>query len=462
MNLVLPRIFLVNFLAILLISSFPVALSAEEEFAENPESCNQLFGLPEGTIRMDPDKGIMSSEVCGAYLFLISRYTPGPRSSVGLSNPKVEGITKLNPDFAVALAKMLKSAPAMGIISAYRTPEGQGAKNPQSNHIYGCAVDLGYSQSVCSQIQCQWVLQNAPSFGLHIRMMWSPEWNHIEPIAKDACRSNGPGVGDPVAAPPSSSIANYARQLLGGSQSQPSSQLFGQSAQQNCTLPDGVVVPCSSIANQGMQQQPTISPIQGTQQGGTQGTQQRTPITGQSADLSGATQTEEEDAGAGTLGSKSLTESILEKLSRATTSSVSSSTKKLTAFEQISIFAKGTTSSETPSGTTTVPLVLVVSGENAVGIQSQSQNEPVVLPQNDASVTPAHLPITSQQTFTSPDLGGPAFGEPSVPASQTTFTPYQKILTDMQSVVRNMLAYLKPFGRPIESTYANEYSDWAE
>src|SRR3989344_8128035 len=108
----------------------------------NPEACNQIFKLPKGTIHMKADQTVMNPVVCSAYAFLITRYTPGSRSSIGLSNPKVEGIVKLNPDFAVALAKMLQNAPYMNIISAYRTPEGQGSKNPQSNHIYGCAVDL--------------------------------------------------------------------------------------------------------------------------------------------------------------------------------------------------------------------------------------------------------------------------------------------------------------------------------
>src|SRR3989338_5182839 len=78
---------------------------------DNPEACNTLFGLPKGAIRMEADKKLMNPEVCDAYTFLISRYDPGPRSSIGLSNPKTEGVLKLNPDYAVALAKLMRAAP---------------------------------------------------------------------------------------------------------------------------------------------------------------------------------------------------------------------------------------------------------------------------------------------------------------------------------------------------------------
>ncbi len=182
-------------IALVLLSIGTSITSAADSFTVNPSACNELFGLPAGQMQRPDDKRVMSPEVCSAYKFLISRYTPGPRSSVGLRNPKVEGITRLNPDFAVALAKMLSKAPYMTIVSAYRTAEGQGSKNPQSNHTYGCAADLGYLQSTCSQVQCQWVIKNAPADGLHIRMKYSPEWNHIEPINVQVCRAGGPGGG---------------------------------------------------------------------------------------------------------------------------------------------------------------------------------------------------------------------------------------------------------------------------
>lgn len=167
-----------------------------ENAAANPALCNKLFNLPENTMVRAADKALMNPEVCEAYAFLITRYNPGPRSSVGLSNPKVEGITRLNPNFAVQLAKMMKALPGnIGINSAYRTPAGQGSKNPQSNHIYGCAIDIGWSQNDCGSQACQWFQKNGAGYGLQIRMPYAPEWNHIEPIGKDACRAGGPGAG---------------------------------------------------------------------------------------------------------------------------------------------------------------------------------------------------------------------------------------------------------------------------
>src|SRR3989344_1554802 len=241
---------LVNTWTLLLLTTIMVAAVSlgtahAADLARNPELCDKLFNLRQGTITRPPDAKVMSPEVCAAYQFLISRYTPGPRSSTGLSNPKVEGVIKLNPDFALVVAKMLQSAPYMVINSAYRTPEGQGSKDPQSNHIYGCAVDLGYDQTSCNSATCQWVLRNSGAYGLHIRMKYSPEWNHIEPIAKDACRNNSQDVGIQIASAPSSNLSDFARQLFGPNTPQP------PTSDQNCTLSDGRVVPCSSIANQG-------------------------------------------------------------------------------------------------------------------------------------------------------------------------------------------------------------------
>src|SRR3989344_2523566 len=212
----------VNTNALLLLTTIIVAAVSlgtahAADLARNPELCDKLFNLPQGTITRAADAKVMSPEVCAAYQFLISRYTPGPRSSKGLSNPKVEGIIRLNPDFAVALARMLNAAPYMMINSAYRTKEGQGSVNPDSNHTYGCAVDLGYSQSDCGSSQCQFVLRSGPpTYGLQIRMKYSPEWNHVEPVNVQQCRAKGPGGGvTPGAASPTSELSDAIRRAMG-------------------------------------------------------------------------------------------------------------------------------------------------------------------------------------------------------------------------------------------------------
>jgi len=253
---------------------------------------------------------------------------------------------------------------------------------------------------------------------------------------------------------PSSGLSNYVRELFGGPQGAYGFQAAGSG--QNCTLPDGMIVPCNAIANQGAQQQPTISPIPGTQQqgggGSSQGTRKATPITGTSPDLSeGTTVQDPLDTGDDTDDSekrptsKTLTETILETVSKATTSANTTSTKKLSVLEQIQIFAaQGTPSTKTHQNTTTPPLVLVIDETSAVTIEEQSSGDTTITPQGSTS---AYVPLTSQQTFTSPELGGPAFGIPP-PPQQTTFNPYQQVLMNMRSVVQNMLAYLQPFGRP--------------
>src|SRR3989338_8768406 len=204
-------------LAAVMVAAVSLGTAHAADLARNPELCDKLFNLPQGTITRAADAKVMSPEVCAAYQFLISRYTPGPRSSKGLSNPKVDGITGLNPDFAVALARMLNAAPYMMINSAYRTKEGQGSVNPDSNHTYGCAVDLGYAQSNCGSSQCQFVLREGPStYGLQIRMKYDPEWNHVEPVNVQQCRAKGPGGGvTPGTASPPSELSDAIRRAMG-------------------------------------------------------------------------------------------------------------------------------------------------------------------------------------------------------------------------------------------------------
>jgi len=398
---------------------------------ENPLLCNELFGLPEGTIQMEADKKIMNPEVCAAYQFLISRYTPGPRSSTGLSDPKVEGVIKLNPDFALVVAKMLQSAPYMVINSAYRTPEGQGSKDPQSNHIYGCAVDLGYDQTSCNSATCQWVLRNSGAYGLHIRMKYSPEWNHIEPIAKDACRNNSQDVGIPIARSPYSptaSLLDQARQWL-GLDTQPLA-FSGDQTEQDCVLPDGLVVPCSAIVNRNQTssfaqsgiQSESLFPMQQMLPSSQQPPQSLPPPTPVSRIILPATRK----------------------------SSAPKATSTLSVIEQIKLFAEPKTT--TFSSATSAPFRLFVSGSDTAVIQSETQAQTSIFHENTYQLTP---PVIGN-TFTSTDLGG-GVSSSFAPRELTT---YQKILSDLKSILLSILDYLRPPGRPTFDEY--EYDDWSE
>lgn len=406
--------------------------------------------------------------------------------------PTEENISRLNPSFAICAANFLKAYTerygAVAITSAYRSPSANACAGgvPGSNHTRGVAMDVNAVPKSMYPVMWKFASDN-PQFGVCFPFQdgrTGSIFDRPHMILAGIGGSEGnlcarQGVTRPCegsnfdpssiqsvqsySSAPSSGLSDYIRNSLGLNNTQ--SFGFGAGQQgQNCTLPDGMVVPCNAIANQGAQQQPTITPLGGAQQGGGgsggsgQGTKQTIPITGQSADLSGSTKTETtknettDTKMDSIVPGKSLTESLLEKLSQTTATSAGTTTRTLTPFEQIVIFARGTTSPATSAvGTTSAPLVLVVDEESAVSIHDESANQIITTHNEQISLSPT--PPTAQQTFTSPNLG--IFGgESSVPA-QATFSPYQRILSDMQRVVLNMLAYLRPFGRPIDDAHEN-------
>jgi len=171
-----------------------------------PAECDSLFHLPNGTsLQFSYDSKYLNADLCNAYSDLLKRYSLGKCSSKGITDLK-EGIVKLNPDFALALDKMLKdmdkqSVPVT-IISAYRSTAAQECANKDvtdSSHEHGCAVDFNYDQNSCNSIQCKWIKANAHTYGLQMRLQYAPEWNHIEPgnsIADvNACKAKQPGGG---------------------------------------------------------------------------------------------------------------------------------------------------------------------------------------------------------------------------------------------------------------------------
>lgn len=424
-------------------------------------------GAPAGLKGCPQDFAITTDESGAAKQYLRSIFTGSGSSGCSGRTPDSDKIGKLNPTFAICAAKFLQGVrrvdPSITITSAYRTTNHQacicgggrtGCAAPgRSNHQQGLALDLRARNYA-------WLHAQIRSFGGLRHLTIANDPYHMEAIKGGPCMQAGYRPSDfspvPYAASPSSGLADYTRQLFGLNTSNP----YGQ-VDQNCTLPGGAVVPCSAIANQGAQQQPTISPIPGTQQGGgSQGTQTATPISGTSLDLSGEG-TEEDTSDAydietGSPATKTLTETILDTISKTNTS-LNTSTKKLSTLEQLRIFAQGTTSTKVPQSTTTVPLVLVIDESDAVSIEAQVPDA-TIIPQGTTS---EYIPFTSQQTFTSQNLGTDGFAY-APPPSQTTFGPYQQVLINMQGIVSNMIAYLRPFGRPIEHSHTDEYSEEVE
>ncbi len=180
----------------------------------NPTECDKLFKLPTGTIQMTADQHIMNQKVCAAYQYLITKYPiVGNCAKVKIDgDPRVVGITSLNPNLALQLAAMMKTADtnnvSLIITSPFRRLEGEAcaahdangnALYPNSKHIKGLAVDLGYGQSDsghdCSSATYKWVFANDTKYGLALFSQNHPgstlggECNHLE--------YTGPGNTDP-------------------------------------------------------------------------------------------------------------------------------------------------------------------------------------------------------------------------------------------------------------------------
>lgn len=223
--------------AVALVSILGISKTSAEAQAPSAQ-CAELLAFSSKMGR-PIDQKFINNEVCSAYQFLIERYTIGERSAACIKS-KAEGITGLNPDFAVRLAKLLKDAPVyIGINSALRPRACQGSTNPESNHVYGCAVDLGYSQSSCDSAACQWILRNAPQepYKIHIRMKYSREWNHVEPLDRESCRAGK--AGDPSIPSPAPSAAF----------SQAVRQAFGLPTQQNQVSVDQPAFPSQPVSS---------------------------------------------------------------------------------------------------------------------------------------------------------------------------------------------------------------------
>ncbi len=209
-----------NRVALLLASTLSgvVLLSAAGASADTltATSCDSLYGLAAGTMGTAASEKYFNPTTCAAYQYLLTRYVGGGGQGVtGLANPQVQGITMLNPTFAVNLANLMKAAESAGyplkIESAYRTCAGQLKVNPRgyggncdlAPHTKGIAADFIYpdngAKDECSSPAHDWLHQNASTYhlGLYndLHTYVGGECNHVEATSGSTSGTPGPGGG---------------------------------------------------------------------------------------------------------------------------------------------------------------------------------------------------------------------------------------------------------------------------
>ena len=358
----------------------------------------------------------------------------------------------IDPALACRLSKFLEAANRIcptRIVSGYRSFEHQrnlcgpsgktGCSAPgRSCHQYGLAVDLS---SDCNGR----LRQLAPQYQLHFPY----QGVHVQCIEhRTAGRSSctGPCVGGlpistdavrPSSSSPISSLLERVRESLG---------LEGapRQGEQNCTLPDGLVVPCSAIQNPGAQSnvQTFASSPTPTQQ--LPSAQQP----GQYLQPAQQPQSPASDASPAPIPiSRSLSFGA-----EQTSATQSAEGEPLSVLDRLRLYA----GLQTPTSTaTSVPVVVVVRREDAAVLQSTSVTFATtsLLTENFYAFTP---PV-NQGTFVSPDLSGGFSSTFSQGASS-----YWNVLENMRQILLRVLDYLRPFGRPLEADHMDSYSDWSE
>ena len=189
----------------------PPSTTAQQQ--KGPEllsnTCLEMFPeLGKGTASISSKDILNNPALCQAYKNLYNRFTGPGECTAGSGVTKLQAITGLNADFAMALDKMLQDPQMKGIsiTSAYRKnpcPSKDGKAAQTSNHMYGCAADLSISTSQCGA-QCKWIAgEGGAEYGLQVRASYMNigpnEYNHVEPGRSMAnittCREKGPGGG---------------------------------------------------------------------------------------------------------------------------------------------------------------------------------------------------------------------------------------------------------------------------
>lgn len=356
------------------------------------------------------------------YPILRQRYRPGTQSA----REGGDGINKLNADFACRLSRFLESFPSICIRSAYRSNATQAVLWRGALVKYGSAAaarkwvappgssmhNRGLAADLCN------VPGNARTeaarYGLTFRMGHEP-W-HVEPAG--AVRGGIPDGNSSISgAYPSSGIADNARGLLG---KQPTGAVAPTSQQEMCSLPDGMVVSCSAIANRGSQPPAQSAPAGNAASPAYPANQQL----GQHA------------------------QSQL-SVSNPLPSSADTNTTSPSAIEQIIALANPTTSRAIR---TDRPLILTVSSSDVQTLENDQRQNSSTTAGNGQPLL--QVPVT-QQTFVSSDLRE---NTPQGKGPNDQRSNLRAILDSMRSTLLKALAYLRPFGRP----ETDHYDEWAE
>ncbi len=368
----------------------------------------------------DPNVGQASGD---AKQYLQQRATKG--SNIGC----------LNPQFAEKVKNMIEAIPqgypAPIIDSGWRgqAAQEQARKSGASGvgwcgsyHNYGLAVDMNNT----GKQTIAWLRANASQFGIGLIGNVSSGCTrsgfcdpaHFQNAGRLPPRNQCGGCGsqggdgrlpDNTASgePYQGAVRNYS----GPSAEPPSSIAPGQSQapptqpdQKNeaqCTLPDGLTVPCSAIANKGAVGTPLEAPKQAlpTNQQPLKDSPQTNPVS----------------------------------LSFGTTSTSTKNTPA--AIDLINALANPTLNSS--QADTNAPLVLTIGGEDAVRLQQTGESQSDVL---DQSQPPAQI-SGPWQTFTSGDLSQ-SLPRPYPPEQLSSL---QRTLSAMKETLLRVLEYLRPF-----------------
>ncbi|MEK9154061.1 MAG: M15 family metallopeptidase [Patescibacteria group bacterium] len=387
-------------------------------------------------------------------------------------------VAQLDSKFAVCAARFVKALRnadgSACITSAYRNRiqqenacrgicgnpngcPGKCARPGRSYHQKGLAIDMKYrvSHQTMWKLAAQSGLHNPP--GLH-----SSDPIHVQSSGASNCAGIQVPSGDGgdeyndtdrhFPAPPPDYQAPRGQQFSGPPPQQPDQQ----QPEQMCTLPDGIQVPCSQIANRGSppaggQEQggqsggaPQSAGASGGQQGGAP--QQQTPPQSQQSSQNTPQQTPISDL---------LKTNLDASIPSAELKTTPTSTKKTPAINLIdAIGSPSTNLSKTTETTTNAPLVLTIEGSETrtlVQNERQQQTDSII---DDSSYQPTY---GTQQTFKSNDLN-------QNPAQNANASQERSIilatLNAIKETLLRVLEYLRPFGRPPSAIYIQD--EWNE
>jgi hypothetical protein len=382
------------FLIVALFTSQDVAAQSES----SAQGCNDLLQLASSMGRA-ADSVFINQEVCDAYRFLLERNGTGTRGTQCYRS-QTDRILKLNPQFAVGLAKALAEIEKLYggrniVQSGYRCDGTNG------NHTRGCAADIIWrscqkntrghanpwrcSSDTFDSPEQKWIDangRNAP-YNIQLRLRFAPEGHHVEPTNTQGCIT-GPMVSGSGAAP-SAGFTESLRQWLA-----PQQQV------------------------QATPSQPAISsqPVSISQN----------PL--------GAFDIEPQPA---------EPTAVSSQINPTAHSSSSTAADRL---EELAFGPKPATS------TTATSVPLVVSGSNAAMLVGTQQASTTAVTSSQGVISP------SQTTFVSGDL---SWQDPTI--SSAPVSGVQAILITIRAALNRMLQYLVPFNTETH-TDEHEYDDY--